>query len=64
MSTAPDKASGHSPIYKKWWLWASVGAVVVAGGVVAVVFATRSSGSWNNLPDFGTGKTSAASVRW
>jgi tetratricopeptide (TPR) repeat protein len=29
-------------IYKKWWLWTAVGAVV-AGGVVAAILATRNS---------------------
>jgi tetratricopeptide (TPR) repeat protein len=32
-----------TPVYKKWWLWTIVGAVVVAGGVTAAVLATQGS---------------------
>jgi tetratricopeptide (TPR) repeat protein len=35
----------RTPVYKKWWLWTAVGAVVVAGVVTAAVLATRSSPS-------------------
>ncbi len=27
--------AGHRPIYKKWWFWAGIGAVAVAGVVIA-----------------------------
>ena len=34
--TAPPPADTEPrPIYKKWWFWAGVGAVVVVGGLVA-----------------------------
>lgn len=52
------------PIYKRWWLWTAVGAVVVAGAVVAIVFASRPNATWNNLPDFGPGKSSSLTVQW
>ncbi len=37
----PPAASGGST----WWIWAGVGAVVVAGAVTAILLATRSGGS-------------------
>jgi hypothetical protein len=38
--TAPPPADTEPrPIYKKWWFWAGVGAVVVVGGVVAAAAA-------------------------
>jgi hypothetical protein len=40
--TAPPPADSEPrPIYKKWWFWAGVGAVVVVGGVVAVAAAGK-----------------------
>lgn len=33
--------SERVPVYKRWWLWTAVGAVVAAGVVVAVVMTTR-----------------------
>src|SRR5207247_10897399 len=46
----PEKP--RTPIYKKWWLWTAVGAVVLVAVIVPVaVVETR--GSWNNLPDVG-----------
>lgn len=43
-STAPvgsEREPGRTPLYKKWWLWASIGAAVVGGAVVGTLFATR-----------------------
>ena len=33
------------PIYKTWWFWTGVGAVVVAGTVTAILLAHRSNGA-------------------
>jgi tetratricopeptide (TPR) repeat protein len=40
----PPAPSESPPIYKTWWFWTGVGAVVVAGTVTAIVLANRSSG--------------------
>jgi tetratricopeptide repeat protein len=37
--------SNDEPIYKKWWLWAGVGAVVVGVVIVAVVVASSGAAS-------------------
>ncbi|HJX66909.1 MAG TPA: tetratricopeptide repeat protein [Polyangia bacterium] len=42
---APEPASAGQPIYKTWWFWTGVGAVVVAGTVTAILFAYRPSSS-------------------
>jgi len=34
-------AEASTPIYKKWWLWTIVGAVVVGGVTTAAVFGSR-----------------------
>ena len=39
---APPPAEVEQPIYKRWWFWPGVGAVVVAGAVTAVLL-TRTS---------------------
>jgi hypothetical protein len=46
-------AAGNSPaearpFYKRWWFWGTVGAVVAAGAVTAVVLSTGKGGS--NVP--------------
>jgi tetratricopeptide (TPR) repeat protein len=41
--TAKPAASEGEPIYKQWWLWAGVGAVVVGGVVAAVVLSSGSA---------------------
>jgi tetratricopeptide (TPR) repeat protein len=42
--TVPNQQAGaDQPLYGKWWLWAGVGALVVAGTVTAIVLATRGS---------------------
>jgi hypothetical protein len=42
---APEPASAGQPIYKTWWFWTGVGAVVVAGTVTAILFAYHPSNS-------------------
>jgi hypothetical protein len=37
-------AAEHVPLYKNRWLWAAVGAVVIAGAATAVILATRDFG--------------------
>ena len=39
LSAPPPADTEPRPIYKKWWFWAGVGAVVVVGGVVAAAAA-------------------------
>jgi len=36
IAAAPPPASTSAPVYKKWWFWTAIGAVVVAGAVVGV----------------------------
>jgi hypothetical protein len=38
-ATAPpvDVQETHVPLHKRWWLWAGVGAAVVAGGIATAV---------------------------
>jgi hypothetical protein len=38
--TAPPPEPSHRPIWKRWWFWTGVGAVV-AGGVVAAILLSR-----------------------
>jgi tetratricopeptide (TPR) repeat protein len=46
--SAPDRPSSV-PIYRKWWLWTSIG-LVVAGGVVAGVLISKSGDSGDPAP--------------
>jgi tetratricopeptide (TPR) repeat protein len=45
--SSPESLQKHAqgqvdkPLYKKWWLWTTVGLVVVAGATVGAVLATR-----------------------
>lgn len=39
----PEPANAGQPIYKTWWFWTGVGAVVVAGTVMAILFAYHPS---------------------
>jgi len=61
----PERA--RTPLYKKWWLWTTVG--IVAAGAVGVsvgvgVAASRSS-TWQNGPTVGLGANGlTAEVRW
>jgi tetratricopeptide (TPR) repeat protein len=48
------QGSNDEPIYKKWWLWAGVGAVVVAVVIVAVVASSGSASAPSS--DLGTQK--------
>jgi hypothetical protein len=38
-ATAPpvDVQETHAPLHKRWWLWAGVGAAVVAGGIATAL---------------------------
>jgi hypothetical protein len=36
-----ERQPGATPVYKKWWLWTSIGAVVVGGAVAGILLATR-----------------------
>lgn len=63
-----DTGERPTPIYKKWWLWTAVGAVVVAAVVIPVAV-VESQGRWSNLPDQGPGAHAALTaprveVRW
>ena len=49
MPTAEVEQS-RSPIYKRWWFWATAGAVV-AGTVVATVVAVSGGKAWATNPD-------------
>jgi hypothetical protein len=44
-ATQPAPAPRRTPLYKRWWLWTIVGAVVV-GGVVTAVALTTGGDSW------------------
>ncbi len=49
---------GARPIYKRWWLWTAVAAVVVAGAVTVAVVATRPAAGElpsTTFPAFGPG---------
>ena len=39
------EADDETPLYAKWWLWTAVGAVVVVGVVLAIVFASIGGGA-------------------
>jgi len=47
LHAASSPAGGSSPVYKRWWFWTGLGAVVAAGVVTAVVL---SSGSSKGIP--------------
>jgi hypothetical protein len=36
-----ERKPGATPVYKKWWLWTSIGAVVVGGAVAGILLARR-----------------------
>lgn len=40
-----DRSAGDTSAGSRWWIWAVVGAVVVAGGVTAAVLLSRGSGT-------------------
>jgi hypothetical protein len=35
----PDEPEERDPLYKKWWLWAAIGGVVVVGAVIGIAVA-------------------------
>ena len=39
----PEQTSIDRPIYKKWWFWTGVGAVVIAGTVTAILLTRQSN---------------------
>jgi hypothetical protein len=45
LTTVPESPSSSPPIYKRWWFWAGVGAVVVAGTITALLVARGSDSS-------------------
>jgi hypothetical protein len=47
----PDEPEPRDPLYKKWWLWAAVGGVVVVGAVIGI--AVAASGGSNVGQDTG-----------
>ncbi|MEZ4246829.1 MAG: PEGA domain-containing protein [Polyangiales bacterium] len=47
----PDEPTERDPLYKKWWLWAAVGGVVVVGAVIGI--AVAASGGSNVGQDSG-----------
>jgi len=49
---APNESASDQPLYKKWWVWTGVGAVVVGGAVTAFLLTRRS-----NDPCSGVGYT-------
>jgi hypothetical protein len=55
---APEPAGVDQPIYKKWWFWTGVGAVVVAVTVTAIMWPQSSSN-----PCSGTGLGSCLEVK-
>ena len=48
---ASTPAAEATPIYRRWWLWAGVGALVVVGAVVAVAVATSGTTFPNHAGD-------------
>jgi len=38
-----SKPAGEAPVYKRWWFWTAIGAVVVGGVVTAVVLSSGTS---------------------
>ena len=56
---APAPASAGEPIYKTWWFWTGVGAVVVAATVTTILFAYHPSSN----PCSGTGLPNCVEVK-
>jgi hypothetical protein len=46
----PPPESGPSPVYKKWWFWTIIGAVVVGGVVTALVLTSGTDRPDCNAP--------------
>jgi hypothetical protein len=49
----PKRQETGTPVYRTWWFWTGIGAVVVAGTVTAIVLA--SGGSKPNSANTGLG---------
>ena len=58
-ATQPTEAT---PLYKRWWLWTGVGAVV-AGAVVTSILVTTQGGSDTVSPGSGSGADHTADWR-
>jgi hypothetical protein len=46
---ARDESASDQPLYKKWWVWTGVGAVVVGGAVTAFLLSRRSNDLCNGV---------------
>ena len=55
VAAPPPAANADEPIYKKWWLWTAVGAVVLGGVITVIALSSGSSSPWNTAPDLGPG---------
>lgn len=44
-SVSATEEQASTPLYRTWWFWTGVGAVVVAGTVTAIVLASRGGGT-------------------
>ena len=49
VTSGPSTREHDEPLYKKWWLWTAVGAVV-AGGVITAVVLGASGGRQDPIP--------------
>jgi tetratricopeptide (TPR) repeat protein len=54
-SVPAPREEASPPVYKRWWFWAVLGGVAVAGGLT--VFALSRSGGGGSDPVCGTGRT-------
>jgi iron complex outermembrane receptor protein len=50
----------RTPLYKKWWLWTTVGIVAAAGVAVGVGVGVKQSGFATSIPDVGPAVRAAA----
>jgi hypothetical protein len=55
-SVPSEGAAEAAPVYTRWWFWGTVGAVVAAGAVTAVVLAGKGG---SNVPTGGLGNQGA-----
>jgi tetratricopeptide (TPR) repeat protein len=56
LALAPARSTPDTPIYRRWWLWTAVGAVVAGAGVGLAVGLTRSSSPSAPSTTFGTAR--------
>jgi hypothetical protein len=40
-ATTAEPEARSAPVYKRWWFWATIGAVAVAGGLIAATTIDR-----------------------